>query len=89
MGSLGLKQGVLKAQLGPPSGQHPPPPSVEGKIAAVPPGSCLISSTIPGARVSYAPSDWPGLGHVFIPEPIALSKSMDYADWPGLSHMLT
>lgn len=88
MSSLGLKQEVLKARVGPPSGHGLP----LGKNGHQPlQAYILLAQQLQGLE-SFIPNlkiDWPGLGHMLIPEPITLSKSMAYTDWPGLSHMLT
>lgn len=34
-----------------------------------------------------ADSDWRGLGHLAIPEPIHVARRMEYANCPGLGHM--
>lgn len=61
-----------------------------GEMDTVPPGSGPLSSTTSRVGESFSPylkigSDWPGLSHMFTPEPIMLSNNMEYVDWLGLS----
>lgn len=90
MGSLGSNREVLNTQVPPPPTPQDTASPMAGKRDTVPPGSHPVSSTTPSLGESFSPtlktgSDWPGLSHMFTPEPITLSNNMEYAEWPGLS----